>query len=98
MLVSLQILHAITFGITYLAAVEIVNRSCEPEFRQKAQSNLLAFGLGTGSFIGRTICGLLVGSLVTVASYQYVFMTSGIICLVGVIVLVRNHSKYSEIL
>ncbi len=85
----LQILHAFSFGSCYLASTKVISSLLPPAKRPFAQAMLVSYGIGLGTLVGKLIAGVQAKYFVLQLGYGPLFITSGLLALVGYLVAFR---------
>lgn len=76
MLVVVQVLHAFSFGVFYLASIRLVQERLPAHFKERGQGLLSGFGSGAGSLAGRIGFGALASQLGGPEAYAELFSYS----------------------
>lgn len=79
LLVLIQALHGLTFGVTYLASVHLVDSEVPPALRASGQALYAAVAFGVAGLLGNGLAGLLAERL----ALGTLFRLSGLVALVG---------------
>lgn len=78
-LVLIQGLHGLTFGVTYLASVHLMDSEAPPALRASGQALYAAVAFGLAGLLGNGLAGLLAEGL----ALETLFRLSGLVALLG---------------
>ncbi|MGH7364613.1 MAG: MFS transporter, partial [Candidatus Methylomirabilales bacterium] len=79
LLVVIQSLHGLTFGVTYLASVHLMDSEAPPALRASGQALYAAVAFGLAGLLGNGLAGLLAERL----ALATLFRLSGLVALLG---------------
>ena len=79
LLVAIQSLHGLTFGVTYLASVHLMDSEVPPALRASGQALYAAVAFGLAGLLGNGLAGLLAERL----ALATLFRLSGLVALLG---------------
>lgn len=81
LLVAIQSLHGLTFGVTYLASVHLMDSEVPPALRASGQALYAAVAFGLAGLLGNGLAGLLAERL----ALATLFRLSGLVALLGTV-------------
>lgn len=84
-----QVLHAFTFGGSYLASLKIVHQILPDHLKDRGQGALIAFGQGVGSLFGYFAAGLGASLLVSDRDLNLLFIGAAALALLSLLISAR---------
>lgn len=84
LLVAIQSLHGLTFGVTYLASVHLMDSEVPPALRASGQALYAAVAFGLAGLLGNGLAGLLAERL----ALATLFRLSGLVALLGTVLFI----------
>ena len=81
LLVAIQTLHGLTFGVTYLASVHLMDSEAPPALRTSGQALYAAVAFGLAGLLGNGLAGLLAERL----ALATIFRLSGLVAVLGTV-------------
>ncbi len=81
-----QVLHGWSFGLFYLAGIELLHEFLPESYRSRGQAWISAWGPGAGSLSGRIFFGIIAGELLLPEQFQRLFFYAVGIAACGLVV------------